>query len=33
VQSPFTGTVAAIYVQERQALQPGAPVLALRAGA
>jgi len=33
VQSPITGTVAAIYVQERQALQPGAPVLALRAGA
>ncbi|KEY98378.1 hypothetical protein AI27_12085, partial [Sphingomonas sp. BHC-A] len=31
VQSPATGTVAAIYVQERQALQPGAPMLALRA--
>lgn len=33
VQSPTTGTVAAVYVQERQALQPGAPMLALRAGA
>ncbi|EQB05317.1 urea carboxylase [Sphingobium quisquiliarum P25] len=33
VQSPGTGTVAALYVQERQALQPGAPMLALRAQA
>jgi urea carboxylase len=33
VESPGTGTVAALYVQERQALQPGAPMLALRPGA
>lgn len=33
VQSPGTGTIAAIYVQERQALQPGAPMLALKAKA
>ncbi len=33
VQSPGTGTVAALYVQERQSLQPGAPMLALRAQA
>jgi urea carboxylase len=33
VQSPGAGTVAAIYVQERQALQPGAPMLALMAEA
>ncbi|AMK17053.1 MULTISPECIES: urea carboxylase [Sphingobium] len=33
VQSPGTGTVAALYVQERQSLQPGAPMLALRAPA
>ncbi|MGC4251437.1 MAG: urea carboxylase [Sphingobium sp.] len=30
VQSPSAGTVAALYVQERQALQPGAPMLALK---
>jgi urea carboxylase len=33
VQSPGAGTIAAVYVQERQALQPGAPMLALRAEA
>ncbi|GFM28935.1 urea carboxylase [Novosphingobium sp. PY1] len=33
VQSPGAGTIAAIYVQERQALQPGAPMLALKEGA
>jgi len=33
VQSPGPGTVAALYVQERQALQPGAPMLALRGAA
>jgi len=31
VQSPGAGTIAAIYVQERQALQAGAPILALKA--
>ncbi|RXR29041.1 urea carboxylase [Sphingobium fluviale] len=31
VQSPGAGTIAAVYVQERQALQPGAPMLALMA--
>jgi urea carboxylase len=30
VESPGTGTVAALYMQERQSLQPGAPMLALR---
>ena len=30
VESPGTGTVAALYIQERQSLQPGAPMLALR---
>jgi urea carboxylase len=30
VESPDTGTVAALYIQERQSLQPGAPMLALR---
>jgi urea carboxylase len=33
VQSPETGTIAAVYVQERQSLQAGAPLLALRAEA
>jgi len=33
VQSPGTGIVAALYVKERQSLQPGAPMLALRAQA
>ena len=33
VQSPGSGTVAALYVQERQALQPGAPMLALKVNA
>jgi len=30
VESPGAGTVVALYVQERQALQPGAPMFALR---
>jgi urea carboxylase len=30
VESPGTGTVAALYIQERQSLQPGSPMLALR---
>ena len=30
VESPGTGTVAALYMQERQSLQPGSPMLALR---
>ncbi|CAN5256723.1 urea carboxylase [soil metagenome] len=30
VESPVAGTVAALYMQERQSLQPGAPMLALR---
>ena len=30
VESPGSGTVAALYMQERQSLQPGAPMLALR---
>jgi urea carboxylase len=30
VESPGTGTVAALYMQERQSVQPGAPMLALR---
>jgi urea carboxylase len=30
VESPGTGTVAALYMHERQALLPGAPMLALR---
>ncbi len=30
VESPGTGTVAALYLEERQALLPGAPMLALR---
>ncbi|MBB6124049.1 urea carboxylase [Sphingobium subterraneum] len=33
VQSPGSGTIASIYVQERQALQPGTPMLALIADA
>ena len=33
VQSPETGTIAAVYVQERQSLQAGAPLLALRTDA
>lgn len=33
VVSPGEGTITAIYVQERQALQPGAPMLALTAEA
>lgn len=30
VESPGTGTIAAVYVQERQSFQPGAPLFALR---
>ncbi|MDE2403131.1 MAG: urea carboxylase [Sphingomonadales bacterium] len=30
VESPGAGTVAALYLKERQAIQPGAPMLALR---
>ncbi len=30
VESPGTGTIAALYMAERQSLQPGAPMLALR---
>ena len=30
VESPGTGTIAALYMQERQSLQPGAAMLALR---
>jgi urea carboxylase len=30
VESPGTGTVAALYLQERQSLQPGSPMMALR---
>ncbi|BBC73950.1 urea carboxylase [Altererythrobacter sp. B11] len=30
LESPGSGTVAALYMQERQSLQPGAPLLALR---
>jgi len=29
-ESPGSGTIAALYMQERQSLQPGAPMLALR---
>mgnify|MGYP002131417299 CR=1 FL=1 len=30
VESPGSGTVAALYLKERQAVQPGAPMMALR---
>ena len=30
VESPAAGTVAALYMQERQSVQPGSPILALR---
>ncbi|HWI85525.1 MAG TPA: urea carboxylase, partial [Sphingomonas sp.] len=30
LESPASGTIAALYMQERQSLQPGAPILALR---
>jgi urea carboxylase len=30
LESPGSGTIAALYMQERQSLQPGAPLLALR---
>jgi urea carboxylase len=33
VESPGTGTIAALYIKERQSLQPGAPMLALRSHA
>ncbi|MEE4316796.1 MAG: urea carboxylase [Erythrobacter sp.] len=30
LESPASGTIAALYIEERQSLQPGAPMLALR---
>mgnify|MGYP001115449590 FL=1 len=30
LESPGSGTIAALYMQERQSLQPGSPLLALR---
>lgn len=30
LESPHSGTIAALYITERQALEPGAPILALR---
>ncbi|MFT4046370.1 MAG: 5-oxoprolinase/urea amidolyase family protein [Solimonas sp.] len=33
VQSPDAGTIAALYLREKQAVQPGAPMLALRRSA
>ncbi|MEH3098746.1 urea carboxylase [Sphingomonas adhaesiva] len=33
VESPAAGTIAALYIEERQPLQPGSPLLALRAHA
>ncbi|WP_086619614.1 urea carboxylase [Erythrobacter tepidarius] len=30
LESPTSGTIAALYIAERQSLQPGAPILALR---
>jgi urea carboxylase len=30
LESPASGTIAALYIEERQALHPGAPMLALR---
>ena len=30
LESPGSGTIAALYMQERQSLQPGTPLLALR---
>jgi urea carboxylase len=30
VHSPGAGTIAALYMKEKQALQPGSPMLALR---
>ena len=32
-ESPASGTVSALYMQERQSLQPGTPMLALRRSA
>jgi urea carboxylase len=32
LESPASGTIAALYIEERQSLQPGAPMLALRRG-
>jgi urea carboxylase len=33
LESPASGTIAALYIEERQSLQPGAPMLALRRSA
>ncbi|MEE4289405.1 MAG: urea carboxylase [Erythrobacter sp.] len=33
LESPASGTIAALYIKERQPIEPGAPMLALRAGA
>ena len=33
VESPAAGTIAALYIEERQPLQPGSPMLALKAHA
>jgi urea carboxylase len=30
LESPASGTIAALYIEERQSLQPGTPMLALR---
>ena len=30
LESPDNGTIAALYIHERQSLEPGAPMLALR---
>jgi len=30
VESPGTGTIEALYIKEKQSLQPGSPMLALR---
>jgi urea carboxylase len=30
LESPASGTIAALYITERQSLQPGTPMLALR---
>lgn len=30
LESPYDGTIAALYIRERQSLEPGAPMLALR---
>jgi urea carboxylase len=30
LESPVSGTVAALYIKEHQTVQPGAPILAVR---